>query len=41
MQWRKNIAMTDALRLMDDIDTIMQLPDRVRELEQGKVCHML
>eukprot|EP00873_Tetraselmis_striata_P042467 jgi/Tetstr1/462731/TSEL_007694.t1 len=35
-QWRKNITFSDTIRLLDDIQSIVELPEQIRALEKDK-----
>jgi hypothetical protein len=36
-QWRKSITLSDTIRLLDDIHSIVELPEEIRTLEKEKV----
>ncbi len=37
-QWQRHITLSDTLRLLDDVQAVAQLPARLQQLEEGKVC---
>lgn len=36
-QWQRHITLTDTLRLLDDIQLIVDVPQKLQQLEEGKV----
>lgn len=41
LQWRRSIVLGDTLRLLTDAQSVVDVPDRLEQLEQSKVANIV